>query len=220
MQAGTAYSFNIDKSDSSSFAGNRFQLVISQSPQKALKLVAFNASKAKGGSLIDWKVKNEYNTTAFYVERSTDEGQNFLPIGSLQSNNTNSYDMVDKNPVKGEDQYRLKLLDINNNISYSNVATLFYTSVLDNSVNLTIYPNPAASSINISVAQDNKFGNFKIDNYDVKIVSSSGMVVKNGTSHEATWHANISNLQPGTYVVQVTNSDNKSLIGVISFVKD
>ncbi|MGZ3944346.1 MAG: T9SS type A sorting domain-containing protein [Mucilaginibacter sp.] len=220
MQQGTAYNFTIDKGDSSTFAGNRFQLVIIQGAQKQLKLVAFGADKAQGGSLISWKVKNEYNTTAFYVERSTDKGQSFLPIGSLQSNNTNSYNIVDKNPVKGENQYRLKLLDVNDNISYSNIATLFYSSVLNNSINLTIYPNPTTSSINLSVAQDEKFSNFKIDPYDIEIVNSFGIVVKKGTSQQPSWHANIGNLQPGSYMVQVTNSKNQSLIGITSFVKE
>jgi len=220
IHAGTSYSFNVDKSDSSTFAGNRFQLVISQAPQKQVKLIAFGADKVQDGSLISWKVQNEYNTTTFYVERSIDKGQNFLPIGSLQSNSTGSYNIVDKNPAKGEDQYRLKLLDINNNISYSNIATLFYTSVPNNSVNLTIYPNPAASSITLSVAQEQKLSSFKPDSYDIKIVNVFGVVVKNGTSQQTSWHASISDLQPGTYMVQVTNTANKSLIGITSFVKD
>ncbi|HEX3386899.1 MAG TPA: hypothetical protein VHS53_16980, partial [Mucilaginibacter sp.] len=93
MQQGAAYSFNIDKSDSSTFAGNRFQLVISLGSQKSLKLVAFGADKSKGVSLISWKVKNEFNTTAFYVERSTDKGRTFLPVGSMESNNKGSYDL-------------------------------------------------------------------------------------------------------------------------------
>ena len=220
MREGSSYGFSIDKSDSSTFAGNRFQLVISQGPQKQLKLVAFGADKAQGGSLINWKVKNEYNTSTFYVERSTDKGKNFLPIGSLQSNNKNNYNIVDKTPVKGENQYRLKLLDVNDDISYSNIATLFYSSVPNSAVNLTIYPNPAASSINLSVAQDEKFSNFKIDSYDIEIVNSFGIVVKKGSSQQANWHTNIGNLQPGTYMVQVTNSKNKNLIGITSFVKD
>jgi hypothetical protein len=138
----------------------------------------------------------------------------------MESNNKGSYDLADKNPVAGEDQYRLKLVDLSNNVTYSNVATLFYMSVPGNSVNLSIFPNPTSSTINLSIAQENKMGNFKIDSYDVKIVNLFGVVVKQGTSHEASWHASIGDLQPGTYMVQVTNSNSKNLIGVTSFVKD
>ncbi|MBS1529599.1 MAG: hypothetical protein JSU01_04790 [Bacteroidetes bacterium] len=220
MHEGTAYSFNIDKSDSTTFGGTRFQLVIITGPEKPLKLVAFNADKSKGVSLIHWKVRNESNTTAFYVERSTDKGQTFQPVGSQQSNSAGSYDLADKNPLAGENQYRLKLIDVSNNITYSNVATLFYTSAPVNSVNLSIFPNPTSSSINLSIAQDDKMGSFRIEAYDVKIVNSFGVVVKRGTSREASWHANIGDLQPGTYMVQVTNRNSQNLIGVTSFVKD
>jgi len=221
MQEGTAYSFNINKSDSSTFGGNRFELVIIQNgSQKALKLLTFNADKSKGQSLISWKVRNEFNTTSFYVERSTDKGKTFLPIGSLQSNSESKYDLVDKTPVAGENQYRLKLVDIDNNITYSNVATLFYASVAENSVNLSVFPNPTTSSINVSIVHDEKMGHFKLEAYDVKIVNSFGAVVKKGTSQDASWHANIGNLLPGTYMVQVTNSSSNALIGVASFVKD
>jgi len=220
IHAGTSYSFNIDKSDSSTFAGKRFQLVISLAPQKQLKLIAFGADKAQGGALVTWKVQNEYTTTAFYVERSTDKGKSFLPVGSLQSNNNGSYNIVDKSPVKGENQYRLKLLDIGDNISYSNVATLLYATVPVSALNVSVYPNPAASSISLSVAREQKFSSFKIDPYDIKIVNSSGEVVKTGSSQQESWNASIGDLQPGTYVVQVTNSSNKSLIGITSFVKD
>ncbi len=92
--------------------------------------------------------------------------------------------------------------------------------MLNNSVNLTIYPNPAASAITVSVAQDAKFSSSKLDAYDIKIVNVFGMVVKNGTSQQPNWHASVSDLQPGTYMVQVTNSTNKNLIGITSFVKD
>ena len=104
MNQGTAYSFNIDKSDSATFAGGRFQLVISPGPQQTPELVSFSAEKSKGASLIRWRVKNESNTTAFYVERSLDNGRTFLPIGSLQSTGAGSYDLVDRTPVGGEGQ--------------------------------------------------------------------------------------------------------------------
>ncbi|HEX3385210.1 MAG TPA: T9SS type A sorting domain-containing protein, partial [Mucilaginibacter sp.] len=220
MHEGTSYSFSIDKSNAATFGGSRFQLVISTAAQNTLRLTSFSGSKTQSGSLLNWNVSNEFNTTTFYVERSTDKGKTFLPAGSLQSNNSGSYSLVDKNPVTGENQYRLKMIDFNKNITYSNVVSLIYTSTLSNSANISIYPNPTTSAINLSIAQDNKLGNFKTDPYDIKIVSSFGVVVKQSSSQEATWQANIADLQPGTYMVHVTNHNNKSLIGTASFVKD
>ncbi|MBS1529600.1 MAG: T9SS type A sorting domain-containing protein [Bacteroidetes bacterium] len=220
MRQGTIYSFNIDKSDSSTFADKRFQLVIRPGSLKPLKLVSFDADKIKGASLISWKVKNEYNTTAFYVERSTDKRHTFLPVGSMEANGSGSYSLADKYPAAGEDQYRLKLVDANNDITYSSIVTLFYASASEYAVKLRIFPNPASSSINVYIAKNNNMGDFKIGAYTVKIVNSFGMVVRHGASQEASWQSNISDLQPGTYILQVISQRNNSLIGTGSFVKD
>jgi len=46
------------------------------------------------------------------------------------------------------------------------------------------------------------------------------MVVKEGKAEQSVWHANIGDLRPGTYMVQVMNSNNENLVGTVSFVKD
>jgi len=220
MHAGTAYSFNIDPTNSATFGTNRFQLVIDQNPALALSLLDFDAVKKSDGSLITWKVKDEYNSTTFYVQRSTDKGETFQPIGSQQSTGAGSYEMTDKDPVTGENQYRLELLDINSNITYSKVVSLVYPNIRKNSPsNISIYPNPTTSVINLTIDQD-AFTSFLKANYSIKIVNSFGMVVKEGKSEQATWHVNIGDLQPGTYMVQVTNSNTNNLVGTTSFVKD
>lgn len=221
MKQGSSYSFNVDKTDSATFAGNRFQLVISHIQPTSPKVLTFAAAKSPGGSLITWKSSGEMNTTTFYVERSIDKGQTFQPVGSQQSNGSGNYQLVDKAPAMGEDQYRLKLLDANNDITYSNIAALYYDSTPNNSVNIRVYPNPATSAINLSIAQnDNKLADLKASSYSITIVNSVGLVVKQAVSTQSTWQADVSNLQPGTYMVQVTNSSNKSLVGIASFVKD
>jgi hypothetical protein len=91
----------------------------------------------------------------------------------------------------------------------------------NNSVNIRVYPNPTTSAINLSILQDNsKLANFKVDSYSIKIVNSFGMIVKEAISKQSDWKGNVGDLQPGTYMVQVTNGANSSLVGIASFVKD
>ena len=149
--------------------------------------------------------------------RSVDDQPIGLPALSLV---VDAHDLVDRKPVAGEDQYRLMLVDGAHNIIYSSVVTLFYPSFFDKSINISVFPNPTNSSITLSMVQDDKTGYFKTDNFNVKIVNAFGVVVKTATMQQPGWNANVSELKPGTYIVQVTNSSNKSLIGVTSFVKD
>lgn len=221
LHQGSSYNFTVNKTDSTTFANKRFQLAISHIQAQSPKLLTFTGTKVPVGSLLTWKASGELNTTTFYLERSTDKGQTFQPIGSLQSNGHGNYDLVDKMPVMGEDQYRLKILDANSTITYSNIVKLYYDSAPTSSVNIRIYPNPATSTINLSIKQiDSKLASFRIDSYSIKIVSSSGVIVKQATSKQSDWKGNVGNLQPGTYMVQVTNSSNSSLVGAGSFVKD
>lgn len=219
VHSGSSYPFTIDLTNPATFGYGRFQLVISQSPLDSLRLITFNGQKTSNGSLLKWKVKNEYNTTTFFIERSTDDGQTFQPIGSVYSDASGNYDLLDKNPVNGENQYRLKILDFNGNITYSKIVSITYTSWQNLISNINVYPNPTASVLNLSVNQNFSLSSLKISSYQIKIVNSFGVVVKQATSQQSTWNANISDLQPGTYIVQVTNADNNGVVGSASFIK-
>jgi hypothetical protein len=210
------YSFNIDKNIPATFGDKRFQLIIRENPDFALRLLGFDASKTTSGSLLNWTVENEYNYTTFYAERSVNKGETFEPIGNIKSSNAGNYSFLDKHPVTGQNSYRLKLYDINDNISFSKIVTLSYSEPNNNQDNkITIYPNPASTVINLDIDQ-----NSKTEAYHIKIVDVTGLVVKETVSMQRSWHANIGNLRPGTYLVQVINNNDKSLVGVTTFVKN
>ncbi len=216
LRAHPVYSFNIDKTNPATFGGNRFQVIIRQNQLMALHLLDFDAQKTSNGALVSWKVENESNYTTFYVERNTYKWQTFEDIGSIQSSGLGTYSFLDKNPATGQNQYRLKQNDINNDNSYSKIVTLSY-SLLNNKpgTKVNVYPNPATAVINLKIDQDTK-----IATYNIKIMNIDGIVVKETTSTQADWHASIGYLKPGTYLIQVTNDNNKSLVGITSFVKD
>ena len=83
--------------------------------------------------------------------------------------------------------------------------------------NITVYPNPAKNTINLSVTQSSD----AVSNtfYDITFMTINGQVVKKTVSSQAQWKENISELQPGTYVVYIVNGNDKSLIGKSKFVK-
>jgi hypothetical protein len=50
-------------------------------------------------------------------------------------------------------------------------------------------------------------------------MSANGLIVKTANSSQPSWQDNVSNLLPGTYIIQVVNNYDKSLIGKSKFVK-
>lgn len=230
-----SYVFNIDLADTSSYGNNRFSIVIRQNKALGLHLLDFTAVKATDGVQVAWKTENEENYTNFTVERSTDNGVTFDVLGGFLSSSQSRYNFTDKNPAKAVDIYHLKMEDLNGSVSYSKSIALTYgeaTVVAANNIN--VYPNPAVSTINLAIKPDtranllsgiqsiNKNQTLQASSgqsYAIKIVNVSGNVVKSAISSQPSWQDDIGTLLPGTYIIQVLNNTDKSLVGKTTFVK-
>jgi len=234
LRNNSSYTFYIDLADTASFGSNRFSIVVRQNLLLGVHLLDFTAVKATVGAQIDWKTENEENYTNFTVERSTDNGLTFNVLGGFLSGAQSEYSFTDKNPANTADIYRLRLEDLNGTISYSKNISLAYGAANNAAVTNTInvYPNPAQSTINLAIknnAQPNLLSGLQsIDKtaslpvnqlYAIKIFNVFGAVVKSATSSQPGWQDDITTLLPGTYIIQVFNNTDKSLVGRTTFVK-
>ena len=155
-------------------------------------------------------------------------------LGGFLSGAQSVYSFTDKNPANTADIYRLKLEDLNGMISYSKNISLVYgtanNAVAANTIN--VYPNPAQGTINLSIKnslQPNLLSGLQsVDKtaylpvnqlYAIKIFNVFGAVVKSATSSQPGWQDDITTLLPGTYIIQVLNNTDKSLVGRTTFVK-
>ncbi len=241
LRANSTYIFNINLSDTNSYGDNRFALVIKQNPALGVHLLSFSAVKAKSGSQIAWTTENEANYTNFTVERSIDGGTTYDVLGGFASSSQGTYSFLDSNPLTGNDSYRLKIQDLNGNITYSSVVTLVYgaAGLAATASNISVYPNPSNGVINLAINQQKGNAPAGISalqstsitsalasspllanaSYNIRIVSMTGSVVRTASSSSANWQDNLSSLSPGTYVIQVVNSRDNSLVGKSTFIK-
>lgn len=234
LRNNNAYIFNVDLNDTTTYGDNRFTIVIRQNKALGIHLLNFTATKATNGALVSWKAENEENYTNFTVERSTDNGVTYDVLGGFLSTTQGTYNFTDKNPAKAVDIYRLKIEDLNGTITYSSPQSLTYgnaTAVASSNIN--VYPNPARSTINLAIKPDtranllsgiqsiNKNPTLAASNqsYAIKIVNITGNVVKSATSAQPNWQDDVGTLQPGTYIIQVVNNKDKTVVGKTTFVK-
>ncbi len=124
FRSNSSYVFDLLKADTNTYGSNRFSLVIRQDWSMEVHLLNFKATKTTAGAKIDWQVENELNYTGFSIERSTDNGQTFTLLTRFNSNGSGNYSFTDKSPVKGTDQYRLAIEDLNGLISVSKILPL------------------------------------------------------------------------------------------------
>jgi trimeric autotransporter adhesin len=210
MRQNKTYRFDIYKNDTSSYGSKRFSLIIRQNPAFAYSLLSFVAEKTNKATQVQvsWTSANEENYTHFTVERSIDNGKTFDIIGSVPSNGLGSYSLLDKNPANGENLYRLKQEDVNNEITYSSVVKVSYS---DNSNslakdNISVYPNPSKTIVNLNIQP-------------VEIANSFGLLVRQAISSQTTWQSNVNDLLPGTYLVKVFDNNSNALVGNTKFIK-
>lgn len=97
---------------------------------------------------LQWTTASEQNSARFEVERSAN-GQDFYSIASLaaagNTTNKHDYELSDRNPLPGDNYYRLRQIDVDGRYGYSPIRlAVIAAEDLENKWN--IYPNPAQSS--------------------------------------------------------------------------
>lgn len=113
-----------------------------------IELKSFNATKKNSEVLLEWETASESNNDYFTVERSLD-AENWQEIGQIDgagnSQQTLSYDTLDRTPLRGTSYYRLKQTDFDGSFSYSEIRSVNF----EEGASVLLYPNPAKTKLTI-----------------------------------------------------------------------
>lgn len=161
--------------------------------------IEFTAIAEEGIVNLFWSTGMESNTSYFTVEHSED-GINYKGIENVAAAGNSSilrtYSASDNQPYKANSYYRIKLTDLNGDISYSKIVT----AMAKNTSIFSVFPNPACEMLNLTI-DDNK-------NSEVSILVRDlmGREVMNMKTVPTSDHASIavaipSMIMPGIYVI-------------------
>ncbi|MCC6286880.1 MAG: T9SS type A sorting domain-containing protein [Chitinophagaceae bacterium] len=159
----------------------------------------FTAVNCSNNVCLEWKTTNELNTAYFDVERSAD-GIAFEKIGNVPSANKpgeHTYNLKDYTPFYGINYYRIKQTDKDGAYTFSKIVNVNINAA--GVARLT--PNPANNYFVLK-------GILKAEKIDV--FNISGQLVKQWTSVAGNQQLNISNLQPGIYIIKVIADKNET----------
>jgi hypothetical protein len=172
-------------------------------------LTRFAVRKVGQTSELTWSTQNEVNSDYYIIERSSD-GRMFAPVsGKINSkaNNGNSivelnYFFTDNAPFKGVNYYRLLQTDKDGSVRYSNILNV----VFDGRYNITVYPNPVKTTLNINGFLPES------SNLSLKITDGSGKVValRDQKNQRGNWNTQIEmrNFSAGVYYLQISDGTN------------
>ncbi len=128
----------------------------------------FNGVVKNNAVNLVWTTKTESNLSQFQVLKSIN-GTNWHSMGSVAAKNIatgTQYSFIDNNPV-AKNYYRLKILDKDGKINYSQVLILNKNE----QHSITLLGNPVNNSINLNISDDNTAV------YHLTLYSSDGKVL-------------------------------------------
>jgi Regulator of chromosome condensation (RCC1) repeat/Secretion system C-terminal sorting domain len=168
-----------------------------------IKLISFTASLQNfNNAKLQWQIATAEDGCKYELLRSTD-GRNFLPINLQTGNSTiTQFGYTDNTLPNGTYYYRLKMMDKDGKVSYSNVAIV---KVGSKEQLIAVYPNPVKRGESLQLSLQNITAN------KIEIINVLGQVVYNNTTKQ-TGSIGISissELAPGQYVVRIV-SDTKA----------
>lgn len=212
LRANDTYKFNLDKANPLTFGSTRFEIVIRKKPLPPYELVSFNGQRTGTDILLKWNTVNEYDYTSFELQKSTD-GTNFEAVRNMQSSSLGSYNFKDiySSNSTATIYYRLKQVDINDVVYYSNVVII--TPAKGNGT-FAVFPNPATNTIQFSLDQTLKSPFVRLS-----IFNTMGLLMKSGTFTATTGQQDVSTLIPGNYTIEITDLNSKKAILTGKFIK-
>ncbi|HVM87839.1 MAG TPA: T9SS type A sorting domain-containing protein [Puia sp.] len=179
-----------------------------------ITLYYFNATKETGYNKLTWKAECTSSSSIFEAQRSTD-GINYSIIDSVNVASACSSPFVynDYNTSGEQIYYRLKMIDIDGTITYSNVVLISNNSY--NTFGMTVQPNPVINDANLLVSLTSA------QNLQLIVMNVNGAQVFSKSQQLHTGINNLtlptSNLIKGMYIVKgvFANGQTKTL----SFIK-
>lgn len=165
-----------------------------------VKFLNFYAKQLGDKSIqLDWEATVDGMHDYFEVERA-DQNNGFSSLTRVYGN---LYRAFDRNPLTGTNLYRIKQVDKNGAISYSQVVKINAASA---DLTVTVYPNPARDVLSVNLS-----GNENATQIIITDVTGRAILTRQvgGVTGGANININIANLPSQLYFIKLVNSNDK-----------
>jgi choice-of-anchor A domain-containing protein len=156
----------------------------------------FQIMRSEQGVILKWQTTAETNSDRFEVQHSKN-AKDWKELGIVNSAGESavkqSYDLIDKNPVNGQNYYRLKMVDRDETYAFSSIRSI----VIKNDNQVYVYPNPFTDEFSVKTSE---FSSVKI----MSLLASDGRAYALPLAQEKI---SVKSFQSGFYILQLTNAD-------------
>lgn len=165
--------------------------------------LSFEVTMEGPDARLNWATATELNTSHFEIERSADQ-VSFEKIGGVEaagnSEEVQNYTFDDRTVAQiGNEKvyYRLRQVDLDGAYSYSTIVEL---TMEYGAVEISVYPNPTASDLNITWSRPETI-------VSIRIVNNIGQVMYEHTPGQVqlTHQLNVATWTSGVYFINIHN---------------
>lgn len=193
----------------------RRNIYVNSNIQLPVELTRFTGKVSDLFVVLNWETESETNNDFFVLERSKD-GIHFEEIGQVDgAGNTTKvsyYSFIDKEPLTGDNYYRLSQMDYDGRQSFSEVIVIEYIGVKT----FLIYPNPVVNTINFALDSENQ------KEVEILVVDPLGKTVINAKRNlivgRSYLHIDADKLGKGIYFLYV--KDHGNTLRTLKFFKE
>lgn len=211
LTATTYYDFAVVQSNGSADPF-RFRIVL-KNYVLPVRFTTVKAAKQDRGIMVDWNVATENNVAHYEVEKSAN-GEQFTKSATVAVRNNNSaaaYSWLDVHPFSGNNFYRIKAVDNDGSVRYSNIVKV----KIGGNGEIMVYPNPVKHNT-LTVQLNNK----PAGDYVAQLFNHAGQQVFTKTIQHSGGSAAQAlqlkkGLAKGVYQLQVSNGSDRKTIEVV-----
>jgi len=186
--------------------------------QLPVELLSFKVERMNADYIqLDWKTESETNNEGFYIERMLNQEDAFESIAFVDGKGTtvmtNYYQEIDGNSYSGISYYRLKQVDFDGTISYSEIRAIAgQQTISNNDLNIAIFPNPVEGQLNI------KFKELPVgvQRSRIQLTSLSGQVLQEFEQDISSFKLltinSVSELNAGVYLIRIELDNGETMV--------
>lgn len=216
---GDVHPFSIINGNGTSAGADRFSVIFEAPVTLPVTYnTQFTVAKTNQGVLTKWSTATEVNNNRFEVRRAGDDKVYQKLHTELAKGVASAYSFVDKNPLLGNNYYKLVQFDNDGTFTETLPQVINYTGSINSNLELvSVFPNPIVSNFTV------KFnGDLKANQQTLKIVNATGKVLltQNVSKPQLTTghEINISGYPSGIYFVEVYENGAQRL-GQMKLIK-
>lgn len=185
------------------FAIDNFAFSLSVLP---ITLSSYIAKVEGTHARLTWQTSSETNNKGFEIHRSGDDKQ-FVKIGEIDGKGTASgYAFADKQPLSGNNYYRLVQVDKDGTPTNIGERTLNFSF---STLGLQVYPNPTTDKITVSFAKE-RYSVLSVKDNNGKAFWSQSI-----NPHEDNATVDLSSYPKGVYLIQLKGKSENEVQKVI-----